>query len=126
MEELARLDGKLLDNGLPNQLVKVTGWDKWVDEDIEDLRIIDLGESFLQGAEPKRLAQPVDLQAPEIIFTDSFDYRVDLWRAGLVVRTLRLNFWRNILTSASIDLFTRIWIHSISILGCRGFGCTND
>jgi len=92
LEELARLDGKPLDNGLPNQLVKAAGWDEWIDEDDEDLRIIDLGESFLQGAEPKMLAQPGCLQAPETIFTDSFDYRLDLWRAGCVVRKLRLGF----------------------------------
>jgi serine/threonine-protein kinase SRPK3 len=92
LEELARLDGKPLDNGLPNQLVKAAGWDEWIDEDDEDLRIIDLGESFLQGAEPETLAQPGCLQAPETIFTDSFDYRLDLWRAGCVVRKLRLDF----------------------------------
>ena len=91
-EELARLDGKPLDNGIPNQLVKAAGWDEWIDEDDEDLRIIDLGESFLQGAEPKTLAQPGCLQAPETIFTDSFDYRLDLWRGGCVVRKLRLDF----------------------------------
>jgi len=91
-EELARLDGKPLDNGLPNQLVKAAGWDEWIDEDDEDLRIIDLGESFLQGAETKTLAQPRCLQAPETIFTDSFDYRLDLWRGGCVVRKLRLDF----------------------------------
>ncbi|KAK9426952.1 kinase-like protein [Lipomyces doorenjongii] len=84
-EELARLDGKPLDKRLPNHLVKTAGWDDWIDEDDEDLRIIDLGEAFLQGAEPTTLAQPGSLQAPETIFTDSFDYRLDLWRAGCVI-----------------------------------------
>ncbi|KAK9369387.1 kinase-like domain-containing protein [Lipomyces kononenkoae] len=54
-------------------------------DDDEDLRIIDLGEAFLQGAEPTTLAQPGSLQAPETIFTDSFDYRLHLWRAGCVI-----------------------------------------
>ncbi len=83
---LARLDKKPLDKGLPNQLVKTASWDEWVDENCEDIRIIDLGEAFLQGAEPATLAQPGPLRAPETIFTDSFDYRVDLWRAGIMVR----------------------------------------
>jgi serine/threonine-protein kinase SRPK3 len=87
-EKLARLDGKPLDEGVPNQLVKAAGWVSWIDEDDEDLRIFDLGEAFLKGAEPKMLAQPRDLKAPETIFTDSYDYRLDLWRAGIMVRTL--------------------------------------
>lgn len=86
IEELARLDGKPLEDSLPRQLVKTAGWDNWTDEDEEDLRIIDFGEAFLQGAEPTRLAQPDTLRAPETIFTDIFDCRLDLWRIGIVVR----------------------------------------
>ena len=92
MEELARLDGKPLDNSLPKQLVKSADWETWVDEDEEDIRILDFGEAFLQGNEPKVLAQPGQLRVPELIFTDSFDYRVDLWRAGCMVSTMPLLF----------------------------------
>jgi serine/threonine-protein kinase SRPK3 len=91
--ELARRDGKPLNfegngRGLPKQLVKAASWIDWFDEDMEDLRIIDLGESFRRGSGPKRLAQPGSLQAPETIFTDKVDYEVDLWRAGCVVRII--------------------------------------
>jgi serine/threonine-protein kinase SRPK3 len=89
-EKLARLDGEPLDEGVPNQLVKAAGWFGWVDEYDEDLRIFDFGETFLKGAEPECLAQPRQLKAPETIFTDSYDYRLDLWRAGIMVRTVRL------------------------------------
>ena len=88
-EELIRLDGKPLKNSLPKQLVKTAGWDNWTDEDEENLRVIDFGEAFLQGTEPRMLAQPDTMRAPETIFTVKFDYRVDLWRAGIVVRQLR-------------------------------------
>lgn len=84
-EELARLDGKPLDKSLPKYLVKAAEWVDWVDEDEEDIRILDFGEAFLQGNEPGKLAQPGQLRAPETIFTEYFDYRVDLWRAGLMV-----------------------------------------
>ncbi|KAL4870576.1 hypothetical protein BDV12DRAFT_184391 [Aspergillus spectabilis] len=47
-----------------------TGWDEWVDEDKEDIRILDFGEAFLQGREPKKLAQPGNLQVPETILAD--------------------------------------------------------
>lgn len=69
-------------------LTKAAEWVDWIDDDEEDLRIIDLGEAFLHGVETKKLAQPSSLRAPETIFTGSFDHRLDLWRAGIVVRLL--------------------------------------
>lgn len=86
VEPLTRTDGTPIGNGLPTQLVKAVEWDDWIDEDDEDIRLFDFGESFFQGQEPKKLAQPGSLRVPETIFTDSFDYRVDLWRTGGMVR----------------------------------------
>lgn len=85
-ETLVRRDGETLTPGMPKQLVKKTCWYDWVDEDDEDVRLLDLGEAFAHDAIPDRLAQPSDLQVPEKIFTGRFDYRVDLWRAGCLVR----------------------------------------
>ena len=90
-EDLIRLDGEQLGGGLPVQLVESAQWTGWpFDDDDDDLdeniRIIDLGEAFGQDNLPKKLAQPAGLQAPETICTGNFDYRQDLWRAGLVVR----------------------------------------
>ncbi|GFF78035.1 protein kinase dsk1 [Aspergillus lentulus] len=95
-EQLVRLDGKPLDKGLPKHMVKAAEWDEWVDEDEEDLRVLDLGEGFFQGHEPKTLSQPGQLQAPETIFGNSFDHRVDLWRAGCMIYSFvfrRSPFW---------------------------------
>lgn len=82
---MARLDGTPLDESLPTQLVKAVEWAEWVDEDEENIRLLDIGESFLQGEEPERLPQPVMLKAPETILTNMFDYRIDLWRVGYLV-----------------------------------------
>ena len=95
LEVLARLDGKPLEQSVPRHLVKTAGWDNWTDEDEEDLRIIDFGEAFLQGAEPTGLAQPDALRAPETIFTNHLDCRLDLWRAGIVVRRLHFQSLEN-------------------------------
>ncbi|OJJ30824.1 hypothetical protein ASPWEDRAFT_54195 [Aspergillus wentii DTO 134E9] len=84
-EPLARIDGAVLEKGLPTQLVKAAKWVDWIDEDDEDIRLLDVGESFRQGEEPERLAQPGPLRVPETLFTDSFDYRIDLWRAGCMI-----------------------------------------
>jgi hypothetical protein len=77
-EKLVRRDGKPLDHGVPRELVETGMWDDWSYEDKEDIRVIDLGEAFTRGAEPKELHVPRVLQAPEMILTASFDYRVDL------------------------------------------------
>ncbi|OOO08217.1 Calcium-binding EF-hand-containing protein [Aspergillus oryzae] len=65
IELLARVDGAPLHNGLPTQLVKAAEWVEWVDEDDEEIRLLDVGESFLQGEEPNVLAQPGTLRVPE-------------------------------------------------------------
>ncbi|KAJ5570480.1 uncharacterized protein N7459_009910 [Penicillium hispanicum] len=85
IEPLARLDDTPLKKRLPTQLVKAAEWVEWIDEDDEDIRLLDFGESFLQGEEPKKLAQPGTLRVPETIFTKFFDYRVDLWRTGCMI-----------------------------------------
>lgn len=77
-QNLVRCDGKPLEESFPKHMVQAAEWDNWMDEDNEDIRIIDLGQSFLQGAEPKKLAQAGDLRAPETIFAENFDYGVDL------------------------------------------------
>lgn len=84
-EKVVRLDGRPLDKGVPKQMVQRASWDDWTDEDHEDLRITDLGEAFRHGEEPLRLAQPGPLKAPEAILMNHFDYRIDLWRAGIMV-----------------------------------------
>ncbi|KZF22461.1 kinase-like protein [Xylona heveae TC161] len=83
---ISRNDGTPLGPSMPKYLVERAEWDEWIDDDEADLRLIDWGEAFKHGAEPPKLAQPFDLKAPETIFTDNFDYRLDLWRAGCVVR----------------------------------------
>ena len=83
---LSPIDGTLLCQSFPRQIVRKAGWDDWTDEDEEDIRLIDWGQAFRFGRRPAHLAQPRELKAPETIFTSDFDHRVDLWRAGCVVR----------------------------------------
>ena len=83
------MDGGSLGDNIPRRLVKSVDWPGWPhedDEEDEDIRVIDIGEAFTQNTKPERLAQPGGLQAPETIFTAEFDCRIDLWRAGLIVR----------------------------------------
>ena len=89
VDNLIRLDGQPINNNLPKQIVNVATWGDWTEGYEEDLRVIDFGEAFMHGEEPERLAQPGALRVPESIFTDTLDYRLDLWRTGIVVRTMR-------------------------------------
>ena len=114
IEPLARVDGTPLENGLPTQLVKAAEWVDWIDEDEEEIRLLDFGESFLRREEPEKLAQPGMLRVPETIFTDCFDYRVDLWRTGCMVCHHIFFAAKVLMKLRTIDLFFHI--HDISIL----------
>lgn len=84
-ESLVREDGQPVEARFPKHIVRRAEWDKWLDEDQEDIRLIDWGESFRRGEEPAQVALPIDCKAPETILTDRLDYRIDLWTAGIVV-----------------------------------------
>ncbi|KAM3429616.1 hypothetical protein MY4824_008138 [Beauveria thailandica] len=77
---LLTADGSLPNPELPRQLVRKIEWDNWTDEMEEDIRLVDLGESFQFESAPSALAQPSALRAPETFFSGKFDHRVDLWR----------------------------------------------
>ncbi|CCE29413.1 related to dis1-suppressing protein kinase dsk1 [Claviceps purpurea 20.1] len=49
------------------------------------IKIIDFGEAFFGDDAPSTLKTPRVLQAPEIVFGDRLDLRVDLWSAGCLI-----------------------------------------
>ncbi|KAG5956411.1 hypothetical protein E4U58_006594 [Claviceps cyperi] len=51
------------------------------------INIIDFGEALFSDDAPSALDTPLVLRAPEIVFEDRLDYRVDLWSAGCLVST---------------------------------------
>lgn len=110
-----RKDGTPLGPRLPKHLVRKAEWVDWTDEDEEDIRLIDFGEALPLGKAPARIAQPQDLRVPETIFTDHFDHRVDLWRAGCVVCILACPYW-NMLTGVK-DL--RSYLRSVPLHASR-------
>jgi len=65
IDPLDRLDGTSVDKCFPTHLVKAAEWVDCIDEDEEGIRLLDIGESFLQGEEPEKLAQPGSLRVPE-------------------------------------------------------------
>ena len=75
---------------MPKQVVKTAAWYNWI-EDEEDIKLIEFGEAFAHGDGSLKLAEPSGLEAPDTIFTDKIDYRVDLWRVGCTVWQARTN-----------------------------------
>lgn len=75
---------------LPAQVVASADWAAWFEHPVEDIRLIDWGESFPADETRSVVAQPVNMRSPETFFVESFDSRHDLWRAGCVVSLLPL------------------------------------
>lgn len=83
---LSRADGKPLGIHLPQLMVTGALWSDWVDEDEEGIRILGFGQSFRATMNSNQLSQPIQIQAPELIFKDTATHTVDLWSAGCCVR----------------------------------------
>ncbi|KAG6119860.1 hypothetical protein E4U13_007213 [Claviceps humidiphila] len=56
------------------------------------IKIIDFGGAFFGDDAPSTLKAPLVLRAPEIIFGDQPDLRVDLWTAGCLIFELVVGF----------------------------------
>ncbi|OJJ49012.1 hypothetical protein ASPZODRAFT_2120726 [Penicilliopsis zonata CBS 506.65] len=52
---------------------------------LPEIRLVDFGESFSQTHVPPILHTPLALRAPEVIFKDKLDHRVDLWSMGCML-----------------------------------------
>lgn len=81
-----RTDGQPLGPGLPRYLVRPTSYHQDIETSFGPIKIIDFGQSFLRNESPDTLHTPFPYRAPEIIFQDKIDYRVDLWSMGCLVR----------------------------------------
>jgi serine/threonine-protein kinase SRPK3 len=83
---ITRKDGKPLEANKPEYLVSnIKPFAIEVLSAQVQIKIIDFGESFPHDDIPDKLNTPLCLGAPEALFDDRLDYRVDLWAAGCLV-----------------------------------------
>ncbi|KAH8730405.1 kinase-like domain-containing protein [Phaeosphaeriaceae sp. PMI808] len=82
---VVRRDRKPLEPGLPAYLVRPTSYPADVSLPQQQIKIIDFGESFSNNDVPETLHTPLCVRAPEVIFGEKLDYRVDLWIAGCMI-----------------------------------------
>lgn len=125
IENVERVDGQPLADGIPSYLVKSATWGGWVNEYDEDFRLLDFGESFVQGREPEIITQPGGLMPPETVLTEEFDYRVDLWRVGIAVR-FTIAIIPGELCSHMVDLLFRIWRTPVLLYWGQRQPCHSD
>ncbi|KAI1744986.1 kinase-like domain-containing protein [Xylaria scruposa] len=83
-----RTDGHALEIHVPPYIVRPTTFK--AKEVLQSLRapvvkIIDFGESFLPDQTPATLHTPLVVRAPEVLFDDLIDLRVDLWSLGCLL-----------------------------------------
>ncbi|KAJ5346331.1 kinase-like protein [Penicillium brevicompactum] len=100
-ERVLSVDGKPRAEGVPPLMYGSAKWPGLFSLNFEggpidmrhrtlDIRLYDFGQSFFHGKEPEVLMQPRMMKAPEGILTDKFDYRVDLWSIGYLIKWLSL------------------------------------
>jgi serine/threonine-protein kinase SRPK3 len=81
-----RKDGQPLRPGVPRYLVNPTSYPLDVKSSLRgSIKIVDFGQSFLSDECPGVLNTPLPVRAPEIIFKDKVDHRVDLWSMACLV-----------------------------------------
>lgn len=88
---VTRRDGKSLSSNIPTCIVRPSSFRH---KDVQRLlsspsiKIIDFGESFFNYDALNTLHTPLPVRAPEIVFGDRLDNRVDLWSTGCLVITI--------------------------------------
>ncbi|CAJ0549905.1 Ff.00g065000.m01.CDS01 [Fusarium sp. VM40] len=82
---VTRADGKPVEHNLPTHLVRPALFR--IKELLSSpvVKIIDFGEAFFNSDAPSTLHTPLSVRAPEVVFGDSLDHRVDLWSAGCLI-----------------------------------------
>ncbi|GKZ23005.1 hypothetical protein AbraIFM66951_001235 [Aspergillus brasiliensis] len=78
-------DGRSLGPGIPEYIVRPASLHSRSRPLSNNIKIVDFGESFSQDDVPETLHTPLVVRAPEVIFKDRLDYRVDLWSLGCML-----------------------------------------
>lgn len=82
---IRRTDGETLEPGVPEYLVRPTSFTVDPSTSLHPIKIVDFGESFMSDDISDTLHTPLPVRAPEIIFGEQFDFRVDLWSMACMV-----------------------------------------
>ncbi|KAH6646076.1 kinase-like domain-containing protein [Truncatella angustata] len=85
---MRRTDGASLEDHRPDYLVRNASLKMSLRESLHSspvVKIIDFGESYIDDHAPKTLHTPLAMRAPETVFGDQIDHRVDMWSMGCLI-----------------------------------------
>lgn len=85
ISKVRRDDGGSLEPGIPEYIVEPVSFRKHASLLSQPIKIVDFEQSFLPNTPPQTLHIPIVYRAPEIVFKDRSDYRVDLRSRGCTV-----------------------------------------
>lgn len=86
--QVTRKDGAALIANTPSYIVRPASFSAEICQSLRTssfIKIIDFGEAFLKRQAPRSLHTPLAVRAPEALFGDQIDHRVDLWSLGCLV-----------------------------------------
>ncbi|OPB41810.1 Protein kinase [Trichoderma guizhouense] len=80
--KVSRKDGSPNEKGVPEYLIEPVEYTFDKSEILDEIRLVDFGESFLIGHPPKSLYTPMSLHPPELVFRHPLTEAVDIWNLG--------------------------------------------
>lgn len=86
--QVTMIDGTALTRNTPSYIVRPASLPAGICQSLRtssSVKIIDFGEAFLKSQAPQNLHTPLAVRAPEALFGDQIDHRVDLWSLGCLV-----------------------------------------
>ncbi|TKA65067.1 hypothetical protein B0A49_10666 [Cryomyces minteri] len=89
---VSRIDGKPLGPGLPRYQVSSARFPSACYDREMNVKLVDVGEAFTSSDKPPTLHTPLVFRAPEVIFNDDWDHRVDLWSMACTMFELVVGF----------------------------------
>ncbi|TKA76118.1 hypothetical protein B0A49_03666 [Cryomyces minteri] len=89
---VSRIDGKPLGPGLPRYQVSSARFPSACYDREMNVKLVDFGEAFTSSDKPPTLHTPLVFRAPEVIFDDEWDHRVDLWSMACTMFELVVGF----------------------------------
>lgn len=103
-----RVDGKPLEPGVPRYIVRPSSFPIDSFALSEAIKIVDFGEAFFDAEPPVTLRTPLAVRAPEVVFGDRIDHRVDPWGVGCLVSRILLAMRASVLSNYIQKLFELI------------------
>ncbi|CAI6230404.1 unnamed protein product [Periconia digitata] len=80
--EVSRKDGSPLEEGIPKYLVEPVEYNSKQRTHIDEIQLVDFGESFFILTPQKSLYTPLSMHPPELVFRHTLSKAVDLWNLG--------------------------------------------